>query len=104
MNIKFSSIKEILKIPILCIFKPGLLQVAQPLLEEEKKAIATDIAAVYDEAAGTGLDKKVIRKLISWRKKTEEERSEEDQLFQIYLEAIESLCNAAPANNVVKIA
>jgi uncharacterized protein (UPF0335 family) len=73
-------------------------------LEEEKKAIATDIAAVYDEAAGTGLDKKVIRKLIAWRKKSEEERSEEDQLFQIYLEAIESLSNAAPANNVVKIA
>ena len=40
MNIKFSSIKEILKIPILCIFKPGLLQVAHPLLEEEKKALA----------------------------------------------------------------
>ena len=84
----------------------------QTLTDSDKKLIrkAFDVAveahkaAVYDEAAGTGLDKKVIRKLISWRKKTEEERSEEDQLFQIYLEAIESLCNAAPANNVVKIA
>lgn len=38
-------------------------------LEEEKKAIATDIAAVYEEAASTGLDKKVIRKLVAWRKK-----------------------------------
>jgi uncharacterized protein (UPF0335 family) len=73
-------------------------------LEEEKKAIATDIAAVYEEAASTGLDKKVIRKLVAWRKKSEEERSEEDQLFQLYLEAIESFSKSAPANNVVKIA
>ncbi len=73
-------------------------------LEEEKKAIATDIAAVYEEAASTGLDKKVIRKLVAWRKKSEEERSEEDQLFQIYLEAIESLAGGANTNNVVKIA
>jgi uncharacterized protein (UPF0335 family) len=73
-------------------------------LEEEKKAIATDIATVYEEASSTGLDKKVIRKLIAWRKKSEEERSEEDQLFQIYLEAIESLSNGAHVNNVVKIA
>jgi uncharacterized protein (UPF0335 family) len=73
-------------------------------LEEEKKAIATDIAAVYEEAASTGLDKKVIRKLIAWRKKSEEERSEEDQLFQIYLEAIESLSGSGHTNNVIKIA
>ncbi|MFN7666796.1 MAG: DUF2312 domain-containing protein [bacterium] len=73
-------------------------------LEEEKKAIATDIATVYEEAAGTGLDKKVIRKLIAWRKKSEEERSEEDQLFQIYLEAIERLSGTGHTNKIVKIA
>jgi uncharacterized protein (UPF0335 family) len=73
-------------------------------LEEEKKAISTDIASVYEEAASTGLDKKVIRKLVAWRKKTEEQRSEEDQLFQLYLEAIETLSQTTPVNNVVKIA
>jgi uncharacterized protein (UPF0335 family) len=76
-------------------------------LEQEKEAIATDIRAVYEEAAGTGLDKKVIRKLIAWRKKSEEERSEEDQLFQVYLEAIESLSrqnSSNHTNNIVKIA
>jgi|688.fasta_scaffold1384309_1 uncharacterized protein (UPF0335 family) len=73
-------------------------------LEQEKEAIATDIRAVYEEASGTGLDKKVIRKLVAWRKKSEEERSEEDQLFQVYLEALESLSRQKPEGNVVKIA
>ena len=74
-------------------------------LEQEKAAIASDIKAVYDEAEGTGLDKKVIRKIVSWRKKSDEERSEEDNLFQLYLEAIESLKNqrTITTDNVIKI-
>ncbi len=74
-------------------------------LEQEKSAIASDIKAVYDEADGTGLDKKVIRKIVAWRKKSDEERNEEDNLFQLYMDAINGLKNQrnTATDNVIKI-
>ncbi len=38
-------------------------------LEEEKKTIAGDIKEVYAEAKGNGFDIKILRKVISLRKK-----------------------------------
>ena len=46
-------------------------------LEEEKKTIAADIKEVYAEAKGNGFETKILRRVISIRKKDRHEREEE---------------------------
>ncbi len=57
-------------------------------LEEEKAALAQDIREVYSEAKGEGFDVKVLRRIISLRKKDPEKRREEEELLEIYLAAL----------------
>ena len=57
-------------------------------LEEEKKTIAADIKEVYAEAKGNGFDTKILRKVISIRKKDAGERQEEEALLDVYLAAL----------------
>ncbi len=57
-------------------------------LEEEKKTIAADIKEVYGEAKSNGFDTKIIRKVISLRKKDVSERAEEEALIETYLAAL----------------
>ena len=57
-------------------------------LEEEKKALAEDIKEVYAEAKGQGFDTKIIRKVISLRKKDPDDRAEEAALLETYLESL----------------
>ena len=57
-------------------------------LEEEKTAIAADIKEIYAEAKGTGFDTKIMRKVISLRKKETAERQEEQALLDLYLHAL----------------
>lgn len=57
-------------------------------LEGEKSEIAEDIKEVYAEAKSVGFDTKTIRKIISLRKKDEEKRREEDDLLDLYKNAI----------------
>jgi uncharacterized protein (UPF0335 family) len=57
-------------------------------LEEEKKTIAADIKEVYAEAKGNGFDIKILRKVISLRKKEPHERSEEEAMIDLYLAAL----------------
>jgi uncharacterized protein (UPF0335 family) len=57
-------------------------------LEEEKKTIAGDIKEVYAEAKSNGFDTKVLRKVISMRKKDAAERMEEDAMIDVYLAAL----------------
>jgi len=57
-------------------------------LEEEKKTIADDIKDVYGEAKGMGFDTKILKKVISLRKKDEQERMEEDLILDTYLHAL----------------
>jgi uncharacterized protein (UPF0335 family) len=57
-------------------------------LEEEKKTIGADIKEVYAEAKGTGFDIKILRKVISLRKKEPAERQEEEALIDVYLAAL----------------
>jgi uncharacterized protein (UPF0335 family) len=57
-------------------------------LEEEKKTIAADIKEVYAEAKGTGFDTKILRKVISLRKKDVNERQEEESMIDVYLAAL----------------
>jgi uncharacterized protein (UPF0335 family) len=57
-------------------------------LEEDKAGIAGDIRDVYAEAKGEGFDVKVLRKIISLRKKDPQQRREEDELLELYLSAL----------------
>jgi len=57
-------------------------------LEEEKKTIAADIKEVYAEAKGNGFDTRILRKVISIRKKDADERQEEEAMLDVYLAAL----------------
>ena len=57
-------------------------------LEEEKKSIAGDIKEVYAEAKANGFDTKILRKVISLRKKEATEREEEQSMLDLYLQAL----------------
>jgi uncharacterized protein (UPF0335 family) len=57
-------------------------------LEEDKAGLAQDLKEVYAEAKGEGFDIKVMRKLISLRKRDPRQRREEDELLELYLSAL----------------
>ena len=54
-------------------------------LDEEKRAIAADIKDVYAEAKGNGYDAKIVRKIVSLRKRDVEDRREEQTLMDLYM-------------------
>jgi uncharacterized protein (UPF0335 family) len=58
-------------------------------LEEEKKGIADDIRDVYAEAKGNGYDTKIMRRVITLRKKDAAERQEEEAILDLYLHALD---------------
>jgi len=66
-------------------------------LEEEKKTIAGDIKEVYAEAKAHGFDTKILRKIVSLRKKEAAEREEEQSLLDIYMQALGMLPAEAAA-------
>ena len=57
-------------------------------LEEERKALASDIKDIYGEAKSAGFDVKVIRQLISIRKKEPAEVEEQESLLDVYRRAL----------------
>jgi len=57
-------------------------------LEEEKKALSDDIKDVYAQAKSQGFDIKIVRKIISLRKKDRQEREEEEEILALYLAAL----------------
>ena len=57
-------------------------------LEEEKAALAGDLREVYSEAKGNGYDTKVMRKIVSMRRKDHAERQEEQAIMELYLQAL----------------
>ena len=57
-------------------------------LEEEKKALSADIKDVYAQCKSQGFDTKIVRKIVSLRKKDRQEREEEEQILELYLAAI----------------
>ena len=66
-------------------------------LEEEKKALAGDIKEVYGEAKAHGFDTKILRKVISLRKRDRQERAEEEAMLDLYLSALGMIPVAAAA-------
>ena len=57
-------------------------------LEEEKAAIAGDIKEVYSEAKSSGFETKIMRQIVRLRKMDAQERSEQEQLLDVYKQAV----------------
>ncbi|MEN0073211.1 DUF2312 domain-containing protein [Roseicella sp. DB1501] len=57
-------------------------------LEEERKALAGDIKDIFAEAKSAGFDVKVVRQLISIRKKEPAEVEEQETLLDLYRRAL----------------
>ena len=57
-------------------------------LEEERKAIGSDIKDIYTEAKSTGFDVKVLRKLIQIRRQEAAEVEEQETLLDVYRHAM----------------
>jgi uncharacterized protein (UPF0335 family) len=57
-------------------------------LEEEKSAIAGDVKEVYSEAKSSGFDTKIMRQIVRLRKMEPQERNEQEQLLDVYKQAI----------------
>ena len=68
-------------------------------LEEEKKALASDVRDKYLEAKAVGFDPKVLRQVVRLRKKSQEERQEEETVLEVYLHAL-GMLDDAPANDI----
>ncbi|MDX2307148.1 MAG: DUF2312 domain-containing protein [Hyphomicrobium sp.] len=57
-------------------------------LEEEKKQLASDVRDKYLEAKAVGFDVKALRKIVSLRKKSKDERQEEESILEVYMHAL----------------
>lgn len=57
-------------------------------LEEEKKALASDIRDKYLEAKALGFDVKIMREVVRLRKKSKAERDEQETVLEVYLHAL----------------
>jgi uncharacterized protein (UPF0335 family) len=62
-------------------------------MEEEKLAITTDISEIYKEAKANGFDVKVIRKIVSNRKKDANKLAEEQAIMDVYMAALGMLAD-----------
>lgn len=73
-------------------------------LEEEKKATAGDIRDKYLEAKAVGFDPKILRKIVSMRKRSETERQEEDAVLTTYLHALGMLSDSMSSSEMMDAA
>lgn len=58
-------------------------------LNEERKALLSDVNEVYGEAKSAGFDTKIMKKVVQLRKMDKAQRAEQDALIGVYLEALE---------------
>lgn len=57
-------------------------------LEEEKAGISADIKDVYAEAKSTGFDVKAMRLIVRLRKMEDHDRSEQEEILDLYKRAL----------------
>ena len=69
-------------------------------LEEEKKQLASDIRDTYTEAKSVGFDVKALRQIVRLRKKSNEERQEEESILEVYMHAL-GMLDTVPDTSVV---
>ena len=58
------------------------------LLEYEKAAVAEQIRDVYAESKARGYDQKALKTIIALRKKSADQRQEDDTILEIYKQAL----------------
>lgn len=58
-------------------------------LEEEKKAIQSDIRDIFAEAKSAGFDSKIMRQIIKLRKMNAADRDNQEYLLDIYKKALD---------------
>lgn len=58
-------------------------------LEDEKKAIASDIRDIFAEAKSAGFDVKIMRTILKLRKMDAADRDEQEFLLETYRKALE---------------
>ena len=56
--------------------------------EERKREIADEIKEIYAEVKGNGFDTKALRKIVQLRRKSAEEREEEETILETYMAAL----------------
>ena len=57
-------------------------------LQDEKKGIQDDIRDVFSEAKATGYDTKAMKAVIKIRKKSRDDRMQEEAILETYLAAL----------------
>lgn len=57
-------------------------------LDEERKAVITDIKEIFAEAKSNGFDVKVLRRLLAIRKMDRDGRAEFEALIELYQQAL----------------
>jgi uncharacterized protein (UPF0335 family) len=57
-------------------------------LEDEKKDVQDQIKEVFSEAKGVGFDARIMRQLLRLRRLRDADRSEQEELLEIYKTAI----------------
>lgn len=57
-------------------------------VDEERKALTTDIADILKQAKSEGFDVKVMRQVLKLRKLSAAERQEADALLEVYMRAV----------------
>jgi uncharacterized protein (UPF0335 family) len=57
-------------------------------LEEERKAISSDIKDIFAEAKSAGFDVKVLRELLKFRKQDTNEAEDAETLLDVYKRAL----------------
>lgn len=57
-------------------------------LEDQKQEITDQISAIYKEATSLGFDAKIIKKIISMRKKDINKLREEEDLIEAYKQSL----------------
>lgn len=65
-------------------------------LEQEKAAITEDIKEVYAEARGNGYDAKILRTVVKLRKMDTDDRQEQEEMLDLYLNALGMLPQSGP--------
>lgn len=58
-------------------------------LEEEKKALSSDVRDIYAEAKSAGFDTKIMRTIIKLRKMNASDRDEQEFLLDTYRKALD---------------
>ena len=71
-------------------------------LEEERKALGSDIKDIYAEAKSAGFDVKVLRQLIRIRKQEAAEVEEQETILDIYKRALGMLADTPLGNAAIR--